>query len=814
MKLHRMILLGIMGIIVILTACTPNEPVPATALRGAIVPTRVTETPLPTIELTELVVITPVSSTNTPAPDPTDAPPVPTEEATVAVTTVVTDEPTATEESLPTEESTIAVIAVVTDEPTVTEEATEVLATVPTDTATLRPSASHTPTTTPTDTPPPTPTLDIPTSQPIVDVEIAYGDVVTGTINNETYEARYIFEAEAGDIVSIIMRSTNRQQNLDGYLTLLAPNGAQLTVNDDLNSLQSYDPGIANYEISQSGAYTIIASRFNGVAGTSSGDFELTLSIVDITNLTPTATATASVVTTETTIAYGERVQGEISAEAYYVAYQFVAEQGDTIGISMNALSGTLDPQVILFSANGAEIASNDDDPLGGFNAYLRDFVIPADGVYTIWATRFNRETGTSSGEYELRLEKAGTGTTATPVVTNNGDIFVGDTITGEISNSNYSRIYTFAGTEGQVVTVTMRADIGNLDPYLILIDPNGEPISRNDDGVGMGFNSSLNNVTLPTTGNYKIVATRFQPVTGVTAGTFQLALTEGSGVSESLFSVKPIGLGDSVSDELIGRDYHYYTFLAEAGDVVTITHTTVSGNLNPLLAIEDAYGTEFTRSFDDLFDPDENYNNAAIRDFIIPTAGYYTIVAGYSGETVGQYRLTLNRVRSTTVIPQYATLDWGKSRTFVDGLESNYLISAGDWLVEGVERRLTSVMTFRLPPLDGRTLQDAQLTLGVCYLTNSNVFGLFGDLAVSSLGYYASDVIPPLAEETNVTPLETLVRCQNVALTDLVTEAYDAQATYLQIQVNFMSDTINTNNAIDAVIFVDPRLELYFETP
>jgi len=122
--------------------------------------------------------------------------------------------------------------------------------------------------------------------------------------------------------------------------------------------------------------------------------------------------------------------------------------------------------------------------------------------------------------------------------------------------------------------------------------------------------------------------------------------------------------------------------------------------------------------------------------------------------------------------------------------------------------------MTFRLPPLDGRTLQDAQLTLGVCYLTNSDVFGLFGDLAVSSLGYYASDVIPPLAEETNVTPLETLVRCQNVALTDLVTEAYDAQATYLQIQVNFMSDTINTNNAIDAVIFVDPRLELYFETP
>ncbi|MCU0481972.1 MAG: pre-peptidase C-terminal domain-containing protein [Anaerolineae bacterium] len=800
MKLHRIILLVILFTIVLLSACSPNDTPPATPLRGAIVPTRVTETPSPTPTLTL----------------------TPTFEATEFITPDITptEEPTATSE--PTQEvvltsevteviSTPVSINVVTEEATLTPEPTltSTPTTIPTETATSTPTETPV---IPSETPTPTPTETmVATAIPVSlgDVPIVYGDVMTGTITSENYEARYTFEATEGDLVSILMRATNREEGLDGYLTILAPNGAQLVVNDDLNSLQSYDPGVVNFPIPQTGTYTIIASRFNGVAGTSAGSFELSLTLGDPIVATPTATSTAEI--SQNAIVYGERAQGEISNDIPYVAYQFVAEAGDVIGIQVNMLSGTLDPQVVLFSVNGAEIASNDDDPQGGFNAYLRDFTIPEAGVYTIWATRFNRETGTSEGQYELILERISGGVVSTPVA-NTTVLALGDTVQGDITNENFARLYTFSGTQGQIVTFTMRASIGDLDPYLILLDPQGQQIFRNDDGAELGFNSSLDKVRLPMDGDYTVVATRFQQVMGSSQGTFQLTAVEDTGSQQALIPVDEMSLGDSVSDGLNGGSFHYYSFFAEAGDVVAITHSVVSGNLDPFLTIEDSYGVELARSYDDLFDPAEKFDNSAIRDFIIPETGYYVIGVGYGEGTSGQYRVILNKTGTSTEIPQYGWVDWIKTTTFTDGEASNFLVTVGDWVVEEVERRMSSVLIIRLPPSEGKQLARADLNLEVCYLTNARAFSLFGDLEISMLAYYASDVEIQIAEATNPTPFTTVNSCQTVDMTELIQEAYDARATYVQIQLNFASNTINRNGSIDAIIFLDPRLELYFE--
>lgn len=824
MKLHRIILLVIVLLTTFVSACSPNDTPPATALRGAIVPTRVTETATPTLtvevtaELTIVVTPSPVPATEeaTQTSEPTEEviTPAPTEELTEVVTQ---ETPAPTEEAteiitpdvinVVTEEATAEETVVVTEEPTHTATPTET-AIIPTETPTptLRPEDTHTPT--------PTPTIEIsPTPVPIIDVPIVYGDVVTGTINNETYEARYIFEAQEGDLVSIVMRATNREEGLDGYLTILAPNGAQLVVNDDLNSLESYDPGIVNFPIPQTGTYTIIASRFNGVAGTSSGSFELSLNSGDIAVTTPTPSATEEL--PQNSLAYGDKAQGELSNDTPYVAYQFVAQAGDVVGIQVNALSGTLDPQVVLFSPNGAEIASNDDDPRGGFNAYLRDFAIPEGGIYTIWATRFNRDQGTSEGQYELVLERVSSGTVVTPTVTSTDTIAIGDTISGEISNQNFARLYTFSATEGQIVTFTMRANVGDLDPYLILVDPQGRQIFRNDDGADMGFNSSLDKVRLPLTGDYTVIATRFQMAIGVTQGTFQLTATEDTGTPQALIPVDEIGMGDSVSDGLNGGNFHYYTFLAQAGDIITITNDAVSGDLDPLILFEDAYGLELARNDDDVFGGDGNsYNyNSAIRDFIIPNTGYYVIAVGYVGETSGQYRIILNRTDTTATIPQYALLDWFKTTVFADGEQTNFgYVAAGDWVLEEVERRVSSVLTYRLPPLGDRQLSSAELNLEVCYLTNSGAFDLFGELEISMVGYYASDVEIPTVENPNPTPFHTMTSCQSVDMTDVVLEAYNSQATYLQIQIGFGTNTVNRNGSIDAILFIEPRLKLFFD--
>jgi hypothetical protein len=769
MKLHRTILMMIICVLAVLVACTPTETLPSTPLRGAVVPTRVTETATPTATATHTSTLT-----NTPTHTPTP---------TATLTPTITPTATPTQTSTPT------------DTPAPTDTPVPASAT-----PTLRP------TNTPTDTPTPTETAVV-TPVVIPEVALSYGDVTTGTITNEVYEYRYTFEAQKGDVITISMVALQRVQGLDGYLTLLAPNGAQLVVNDDFNSLQGYDPAIANYEIPADGVYTIIASRFNGVAGTTFGDFELTLTRNEATVITPEPTFTVI------PLAYGDRAEGDITDDAFYVAYQFVGQAGDVIGIQINALSGTLDPQVVLFAPNGTELAMNDDDPLGnGFNAYLRDFILPEAGVYTIWATRFNRQVGTSVGRYELLLQRGGGARVDTPI-TNSGSLAIDEVITGEITNQNFARLYTFTGTQGDVITITMRADVGDLDPYLIFIDPDGRQILRNDDAGGdLGFNSMLDKVTLPKTGDYTIVATRFQVAFGFTQGTFQLSITADTGTSQLAIPIADIAYGDQKIDFIGGGNYQYYRFSANAGDVITITHTNRSGTLDPFLALEDNFGVELTRNYDDLFDPNEQFDNAAIRDFIIPKTGDYVIVAGYVGEVSGEYTLSLSLNTTTNVIPQYAPLDWDRSSTFLDGQSVKLLFGAGDWVFEQIEQRFANVITFRLPQNDGRPLANAVLTLEACYLTNNSVFNLFGELQISGLGYYASDVDVPVSFMPNPRPSVTISACQNVDVTDFVREAYYAQATYVQFQLNFASNTINRNAAIDAVIFVDPRLELYFE--
>jgi hypothetical protein len=321
-----------------------------------------------------------------------------------------------------------------------------------------------------------------------------------------------------------------------------------------------------------------------------------------------------------------------------------------------------------------------------------------------------------------------------------------------------------------------------------------------------------LDKVTLPKTGDYTIVATRFQVAFGFTQGTFQLSITADTGTSQLAIPIADIAYGDQKIDFIGGGNYQYYRFSANAGDVITITHTNRSGTLDPFLALEDNFGVELTRNYDDLFDPNEQFDNAAIRDFIIPKTGDYVIVAGYVGEVSGEYTLSLSLNTTTNVIPQYAPLDWDRSSTFLDGQSVKLLFGAGDWVFEQIEQRFANVITFRLPQNDGRPLANAVLTLEACYLTNNSVFNLFGELQISGLGYYASDVDVPVSFMPNPRPSVTISACQNVDVTDFVREAYYAQATYVQFQLNFASNTINRNAAIDAVIFVDPRLELYFE--
>ena len=107
-------------------------------------------------------------------------------------------------------------------------------------------------------------------------------------------------------------------------------------------------------------------------------------------------------------IAYGQAVRGALNNRYPLHRWTFEGSAGDHVLITMKDISGAglLDPQLRLLSAEGRQIAANDDvgavRPEGvAERDALIDFFLPATGTYTIEAGRFG-----GRGDYLLTLER------------------------------------------------------------------------------------------------------------------------------------------------------------------------------------------------------------------------------------------------------------------------------------------------------------------------------------------------------------------------------------------------------------------------
>lgn len=767
-----------------------SSPEPPTAtLVGAFVPTRVTPTPTDTL-----------TPTNTPTDTPT-----PTATATDTPTPTPTDTPSAT----PTETSTP------TDTPTAT----------PTDTPTATPT--HTLTATPTHTATNTAT---PTNTATVEPEIRqggvlnYGDTVRGTIDGSVGAVLYTFEGRAGDVVNIQMNATSG--NLDAYLILIDANGREIAVNDDDPQGTSFDAFIRDFPIPANATYTIAATRFNRLAGASSGSFELRLtSPTATTQTTPVPTTTT---TTGTILTYGDSVEGAIRGGASRIEYTFQATGGDVIGIQMSRTSGNLDTLVLLLDASGRELARNDDDEQGAtLDSYLRNFTIPATGTYTIVATRYQEAQGASEGGFRLRLEGVTTSTTTTQTQTGpsmsfdvDGTLALGGEVSGSITEDNPLRLYSFEGTSGQVVTITMESASDELDPFLILLDPVGREIARNDDinTSGGNYDSSIDNLRLGSSGTYTIVATRYQQHFGQGTGNFILTAETGAGAPQAAILSQPITYNSTVTSRITGNISEViYTFYGTAGDIIDITMIAEGTDLNSAIILTDNFGNELLRNNDDL--TAENISDSALRDVLLPRSGYYSINATQTGgEGIFDLTLTLTQAGAEGSNPPILA---ARNPVYSYGLLANDVttsyFAAGDWTTQtNEELAVQAILTFHLPEIPaGRTLEDATLDLSVCVsaaqnqITSTNMFGSFGTMTVYLNNTFASNLDLTATVRTNAPAITEIDDCVRVDVLDEVADAYDAGMRVIQFRLHFDDGTIIRNNQIDAVIFQDPRLRI-----
>lgn len=336
----------------------------------------------------------------------------------------------------------------------------------------------------------------------------------------------------------------------------------------------------------------------------------------------------------------GQPVRGSIDDSSFRQVYSFDARANEVIAISMTRLSGQLDPYILLTDGVGTILALSDDDG-PNLAAQIRFTRIPAEGRYFVIATRFGQELGTSSGDYELLLERVGT--TAIP----NTVLQYGESVFGRVTADEPLVFYFVRAERGDIINIVMRRTSGDLDPQLDLSTSDGTVLASNDDDPSAEgtLDAAITNHTIFESGVYVIVATRFGHEAGTTEGSFVLSYsrTPPESLGTSLETARLIDYGatltSSISAETPSR---YYYFQARRGDVISISATSVAGGLDPFLTLLDTNLIELITD-----DDSGGQRNARLAGVSLPVSGtYYVIVTrhgGLEGRTNGEFALELN---------------------------------------------------------------------------------------------------------------------------------------------------------------------------
>ena len=486
---------------------------------------------------------------------------------------------------------------------------------------------------------------------------LAYGDTVSGNIDDNISAVTYRFYGSAGDTITVTMSRAGG--DLNSYLYLLDTDG-QLLFEDNDSGGGNGDARLV-YTLPNDGAYLIVATRLGQMQGTSAGSYMLTLQSdapPPAVTVTPEPTLPPEYVTL-TPIRYGETVEGELSDARYMDFYVFLGHEGDPITIEMDSLNADqpngLDPLLILLDDGRIPLVENDDIIEGQERDARIEYTLPKTAYYAIVATRFEQDAGTSAGPYTLTLSGPGEqAAEASPQPEDTSplarlsaeelppDVPVQGTFEGG------ARLYTFYADAGDTVDLTATSEAGD-GVMLVLADQNlSEVVSS-----GMG---ALSAVAIPKAGDYGVlIAPRVGPVVPA-GGAYTLALTYT--VGEAPPEAEPegpraIAYGDVVNgvidDEHISQ---IYTFTGQADQRVRITMEATPGSeLDCYLELQDADGV--TVDANDDIEPGQIRDSQIVAD--LPADGEYTIIASrYVGPdaapTSGRYRLTLELLDENAV--------------------------------------------------------------------------------------------------------------------------------------------------------------------
>ncbi|OGW16910.1 MAG: hypothetical protein A3G93_08880 [Nitrospinae bacterium RIFCSPLOWO2_12_FULL_45_22] len=320
-----------------------------------------------------------------------------------------------------------------------------------------------------------------------------------------------------------------------------------------------------------------------------------------------------STVLAQTPIPCGQTLTGSISTVGEKDEYTFTATAGDAVTIRLVVTSGDMNPLLELYDSTGTRIAY-DYDSSGNYVAI--DKALTTGGPYTIVARDYGND---ETGNYNLTWQRPNNPCNATSVT-------CGQTTSSSISAIGEQDFYTFTATAGDAVTIRLVVTSGDMNPLLELYDSTGTRIAYDYDSSG---NYVAIDKALTTGGPYIIVA---RDSYNDETGNYNLTWYR----LNNPCNATAISCGQAVPGPIsTPGELDFYTFTANAGDVVMIRLVRTSGPLSPYMELYDAKGEKLGTG-----------NNRIEKR--IETSGTFSImVSDSSGSRTGGYGLIWQRLNS-----------------------------------------------------------------------------------------------------------------------------------------------------------------------
>jgi len=376
--------------------------------------------------------------------------------------------------------------------------------------------------------------------------QLAVGDVVTGTLNSETFMQVYSVSVSAGDTITVDV--TTDVEDLVPVVIVTGPQGNVIASDVDVDSPTT--ASIADINIPSSGTYYITVMRASGAEGDAAGQFTLRLSGLQQVG--------GQMVTLEN--------GGLLFELTWNAAVNFNLEVRDPVGRTVHAFSpgspsgGTLDTDVnatcdIATANSPTETIAwpQGEVPAGSYEIivyYVDTCDVGGPQVFTISASANGEEPETITGtlnpgqQYVARMELA---TDTVWDLVNGGipagldfslfsnlfgqaePIATGSTVSGLITNATPAQAFAFEGTAGTAVDIVANAQSGSLDTAIALYDPNNSIVATNEDASEDTTDSAIS-ATLAQDGTYIVIVSRYALAIGGTEGEFTLNVTETTG--------------------------------------------------------------------------------------------------------------------------------------------------------------------------------------------------------------------------------------------------------------------------------------------